>query len=176
MILWKKFLKFEKKQIKTSIIDEKPVVYNKSIVYNSKVVDKKIQVKNIWFTEVVDKKTQVKHIWFPENDERQKLVKYAYKIGGKDFLLTILAENSTMQIDRKSIIVGSNWYSDYWLCQINIWYHPEILSNWKNWKKFKDWFYDPYKQLDYCQKLFSWWVRFYWYDKRHTVKKNILFY
>jgi len=77
-----------------------------------------------------------------------------------------------MWIDRKSWLVWANWYSDYWLCQINIGWHPDVLW-WSNWKKFKDWFYDPYKQLDYCNKLFTSWTRFYWYDVRYKVAHKI---
>lgn len=80
-----------------------------------------------------------------------------------------------MWIDRKSYVVWKNWYSDYWICQVNIGYHPEVLSNGSNWKKFVDWFYDPYKQIDYCYKLFSWWTTFYWYFVRHKVENKIAF-
>ena len=116
----------------------------------------------------------VKHNERNKNDERQDWINYAYKIWWKDFLLTILAENSTMWIDRKSNMVWANWYSDYWLCQINVWRHPEVLW-WSNWKRFKDWFYDPYKQLDYCNNLFTNWTRFYWYDVRHKMESKITF-
>ena len=118
---------------------------------------------------------KVTHKDWELDDERQKWINYAYNIWGKDFLFTILAENWTMWIDRKSWLVWANWYSEYWICQINVWWHPEILSNWKNWKRFVDRFYDPYKQIDYCWKKYSWWTKFYWYNVRMKIEKKIDF-
>lgn len=122
----------------------------------------------------VKKASSIVHNEWNDSDERQEWINYAYKIWWEDFVYTILAENGTMWIDRKSGIVWANWYSDYGLCQINVGRHPEVLW-WSNWKRFKDWFYNPYKQLDYCNKLFVWWTRFYWYDVRHKVKHKIVF-
>ena len=130
---------------------------------NKKV--EKIEVKN----------KKIAHKGWSIDDERQDWLNYAYKLWGKDFVLTLLAENGTMSIDRKSGSIWVNWYSDYWLCQINIGYHKAILSDWKNGKKFADWFYDPYKQLDYCYKLYSNWTKFYWYDVRHRMVTSINF-
>jgi len=115
----------------------------------------------------------VKHKEWDILDVRQDYINYAYRMWWKDFLLTILAENGTMWIDRKSNAVWANGYSDYGLCQINVWYHPEIL--WTT-RRFKEWFYNPYKQLDYCWELYSWWTRFYWYDVRHKVEHKLEFY
>ena len=111
--------------------------------------------------------------WF-KDDDRQKWLQYALDIWWKDFVLTLLAENWTMWIDRKSLAVWKNGYSDYWLCQINVGYHPEVLL-WSNWKRFKDWFYDPYKQLDYCNKLFQNWTTFYGYHVRYKSEKFLIF-
>lgn len=114
------------------------------------------------------------HKYWSKDDERQKWLNYAYKIWWKDFVLTILAENWTMWIDRKSLMVWKNWYSDYWICQVNVGYHPIILG-WSNWKRFKDWFYNPYKQLDYCNKLFQGGITFYGYFNRHKVENKLIF-
>lgn len=108
-------------------------------------------------------------------DERQDWLNYAYRKWWIDFVLTILAENGTMWIDRKSNSVWANWYSDFWLCQINIWWHPEVLSWYSNWKMFHDWFYDPYKQLDYCYWKFAEGTRFYGYDVRHRMQDKIIY-
>lgn len=90
--------------------------------------------------------------WFEDNKHMQDLVNYAYKIGGKDFLLTLEGENGLWKWDRKSGMVGANGYSDYGLCQLNGQYHASfIFANGANLKAGwgKD-FQDPYKQLDYC--------------------------
>ena len=136
------------------------------------ILEKKKEVRKQEINKVENKKYIIHNEWSLE-DERQDWINYAYKIWWKDFVLTILAENGTMWIDRKSGMVWANGYSDYWLCQINVWYHKDILSDWKNWKRFKDWFYNPYKQLDYCNKLFITGTRFYWYDVRHKVAHKI---
>ena len=85
---------------------------------------------------------------------------------------TFLAENWTMWITRKSGLIWNNWYRDYWICQINAWYHPEILGNWD--KYFADWFYDPYKQMDHCIKKFKSWTTFYAYPHRFNRTKQIV--
>jgi len=86
---------------------------------------------------------------------------------------TFLAENWTMWITRKSGLIWVNWYRDYWICQINAWWHPEILGNW-NGKYFADWFYDPYKQMDHCIKKFKNWTTFYAYPHRFNRTKEIV--
>lgn len=127
------------------------------------------------FNEKETNKAKIIHKEWDKSDVRQKRLQYAYNLWWKDFVLTIITENWTMWIDRKSYVVWSNWYSDYGICQINIGFHPEVLSNWSNWKKFVDWFYDPYKQIDYCNKLFKWWTKFYWYNNRFKVQNKIDF-
>lgn len=114
--------------------------------------------------------------WFESNKEMQDLVNYAYKIGGKDFLLTMEWENGLWKWDRKSGLVGSNGYSDYGLCQLNAQYHGKWMfangSNPKDW--FSKEFQDPYKQIDYCCGVFQDGLAkgrihttFYAYNKRH---------
>lgn len=85
---------------------------------------------------------------------------------------TFLAENWTMWVTRKSGLVWNNWYRDYGICQINAWYHPEIL--WNGDKYFVDWFYDPYKQMDHCIKKFKWGTTFYAYKHRYVRTRDIV--
>jgi len=85
---------------------------------------------------------------------------------------TFLAENWTMWIIRKSTIIWKNWYRDYWICQINAGWHPEILWKWD--KYFIDWFYDPYKQMDFCIKKFKEGTTFYAYPYRYQRTKDIV--
>lgn len=106
-------------------------------------------------------------VWYfwPE-DPKQDLINYAYKKGGRDFLLTLNGENGIWQWDKKSDMVGSNGYSDYWLCQLNGQYHAKfIFANGANSKDGwgKD-FQDPYKQVDYCFEVFH-----------DAIKKGMIF-
>ena len=113
---------------------------------------------------------------FEDNQHIQDLVNHAYKIGGRDFLLTVEGENGLWQRDRKSGLVWANWFSDYWLCQLNAKYHRKWIfankQNLKDWfsKEFQDW----YNQLNYCWEVFQDWIKkgrlkttFYAYNKRH---------
>lgn len=96
----------------------------------------------------------------------------------KDLVKTFIAENGSMWLIKKSYMVWANGYSDYGLCQMNTWYHPEILSgkwNYGSWKYFKDWFYDPYEQIKFCIKKYKWWTRFYGYDVRHRADRVLIF-
>lgn len=117
-----------------------------------------------------------KHM-FTKDDPIQDVINYAYKKGGKDFLLTLEGENGLWKWDRKSGIVGSNGYSDYGLCQLNAQYHGKfIFANGYNLKDgFSNQFKDPYKQVDIC---FEVWqdafekgrikTTFYAYNNRHN--------
>lgn len=125
------------------------------------------------------------------DDERQEWLNYAYRKWGIDFVLTLLAENGTMWIERQSevwsqrinwknvICNKENWTSNcvreesYWICQLNRIYHPEI--NWTHWHKFQEWFYDPYKQIDHCWYKYSTGTRFYGYDVRERQRYKIIF-
>ena len=73
-------------------------------------------------------------VWyFSPEDPKQDLINYAYKKGGRDFLLTLNGENGIWQWDRKSDRVGANGYSDYGLCQLNGQYHAKfIFANGQN--------------------------------------------
>lgn len=110
------------------------------------------------------------------DDKRQKWLNYMYRKSNynKNLMWTFLAENGTMWLTKKSWIVWANWYSDYWICQINSGYHKIILWKW-NWKYFADWFYNPYKQMDYCIKLYNQGTRFYGYNVRYKSKNKLIF-
>jgi len=106
---------------------------------------------------ITKSKFRQKGVWhFSPEDPKQDLINYAYKKGGRDFLLTLNGENGIWQWDRKSDRVGANGYSDYGLCQLNGEYHGKfIFANGQNikggwWEDFKD----PYKQVDYCLEVF----------------------
>lgn len=64
---------------------------------------------------------------WPTNDPIQDIVNYAYKKGGKDFLLTLEGENGLWKWDRRSGIVGSNGYYDYGICQLNGQWHAKFI-------------------------------------------------
>lgn len=118
----------------------------------------------------------IKKGW-PATDEIQNIVNYAYKKGGKDFLLTLEWENGLWKWDRRSGVVGANGYYDYGICQLNgQWHGKFIFANGYNLKAgFSKDFQSPYKQIDYC---FGVWkdaiaknrikTTFYAYNVRHT--------
>lgn len=123
--------------------------------------------------------TKVINNWWDKNDIRQTWLQYLLDNWGEDAMRTFLAENWTMWLTRKSDLVWSNGYRDYWICQINAWYHSEILWWWGNywsWKYFAEWFYDPYKQMDKCIDKFKWWTKFYAYPYRYERTKSIIVY
>lgn len=114
---------------------------------------------------------------WPTNDPIQDIVNYAYKKGGKDFLLTLEGENGLWKWDRRSGVVGSNGYYDYGICQLNGQWHAKfIFANGYNLKAgFSENFKDPYKQIDYCIGVWNDAIRkgkikttFYAYNVRHA--------
>ncbi len=117
------------------------------------------------------KELKVLHKWWAKNDEKQKWLQYILDKWWEDMVRTFLAENWTMWITRRSEKIWYNWYYDFGICQINSWYHPEIL--WQK-RKFADWFYDPYKQIDKCIELYNQWTKLWWYDHRFERTKDIL--
>jgi len=116
----------------------------------------------------------IKKGW-PATDEIQNIVNYAYKKGGKDFLLTLEWENGLWKWDRRSGVVGANGYYDYGICQLNgQWHGKFIFANGYNLKAgFSKDFQSPYKQIDYCIGVWNDAIRkgrikstFYAYNKR----------
>ncbi len=101
----------------------------------------------------------------------QKIVDYAFQLGGKDFVLTLEAENGLWKSDRKSDKVGANGYSDFGLCQLNMEYHEPFIRSQE--------FNNPYKQIDYCYEVWKKAINqgrikttFYGYNRRHVVISN----
>jgi len=117
--------------------------------------------------------TLVSHNGFG-SEYHDSIMSFAYYIWGKDFLLTLNAENWWRDKDKLSNIVWANWYRDQWLCQLNRKYHlPFILS---------DDFKDPYKQIRYCFDVYSDAVQrgkikttFYWYNHRFTRDNGFIY-
>lgn len=85
---------------------------------------------------------------------------------------TFLAENTSMWITTRWEKIWKNNHYDRGICQINSWYHPEIL--WGDAKQFQEWFYNPYKQMDKCIELYKSWTKFWGYDYRFERTKDIL--
>lgn len=144
----------EEKPEETPKEDPKPIQTTKQIVIDQQIYKK----------------------WWSKDDPRQDLINYAYKIGWKDFLYTLDNENWLWDYKRRSNMVWSNGYSDYWLCQLNgQWHWKFMFANGYNLKKwFSNDFLDPYKQLDYCWGVFQDGVKrgiikttFYAYNVRH---------
>lgn len=100
---------------------------------------------------------------------------YAYDLSNdKDFVKTLVAENGTVDPQRKSMIVGSNGYSDFGICQLNRQWHNKFIDS----QEFKD----PFKQVEYCWGVYQDGVKrgiitttFYGYNKRHTVEHLLTF-
>lgn len=87
------------------------------------------------------------HKWFARDDLRQKMVAYAYKLGGLDFVKVIECENGNRNIKA----VGDSWKA-FWLCQMNTRYHR--LPEW-----FKE---NRVLQVEYCYKKWRQGTKFYW--------------
>lgn len=150
-----------------------PIVEKKPAVAVAKI-DKKVEViapVPVSVNRITKKKYRLYGVWyFSPEDPKQDLINYAYKKGGRDFLLTLNGENGTWSWDRKSDRVWSNGYSDYGLCQLNGQYHAKFIfangQNIKGWwgKDFKD----PYKQVDYCLEV--------WHDAIRKGRIKTTFY
>lgn len=104
--------------------------------------------------------------YFEKEDPRQDLINYTYKVGWKDFLLTLDGENWSWTANRKSNIVWANWYYDFGICQLNKKYHKDFINS----KEFQD----PYKQVDYCfgvwqDAIKKWRLKTTFYAYRHRL-------
>jgi len=101
-------------------------------------------------------------------NEKNALVSYAYEKGGKDFMLTLGAENGTWEKNRCSG-VNSNGYRDCGICQLNRKWHSNFIDSPE--------FQDPYKQIDYCLRVYNDGIEkgritttFYGYNVRHKTE------
>lgn len=109
------------------------------------------------------------HYGFTSGSVAQLYISYACLISNadQDFVLTMNAENGGWNIDRRSGLIWANWYYDYGLCQINKWYHPEIVND----KRF----YTDYKRhIEQCRNLYKWGTRFYGFDVRYKRAKGLV--
>lgn len=122
------------------------------------------EVKEIQKEEAEEIKIYKKY--FEKEDPRQDLINYAYKVGWKDFLLTLDGENWLWTANRKSNIIWANWYYDFGICQLNKKYHKSFINS----KEFED----PYKQVDYCfgvwqDAIKKWRLKTTFYAYRHRL-------
>ncbi len=176
------------KQLVVAMIDMQKVSTPVPVVKNTVLVKKDIvsppikkakvsNVAKIPLPQPPNNPQRIQKKGWSKNDEIQNLVNYAYKKGGKDFLLTLEGENGLWKWDRKSMIVWSNGYSDYGMCQVNAQFHARFIF--ANGQNLKAWFWkdfqDPYKQIDYCYWVFKdaivkWRIKttFYAYNVRQS--------
>jgi len=144
----------------------------------SQIDDLKMQAQvnsNEWLLQqaVIDENTvqtafRVKKLW--ADPHIQRLVNYAYELWGRDFVLTLEAENWNWTSNRvHNKPYWRNWrkYNDHGLCGISDYYHPQVVSHPQ--------FTDPYWQIRKCHELYEGWTRFYWYDVRGRVAWNFNF-
>lgn len=122
------------------------------------------EVKETQKEELEEIKIYKKH--FEKEDPRQDLINYAYKVGWKDFLLTLDGENWLWTTNRKSNIIWANWYYDFGICQLNKKYHKDFINSQE--------FQDPYKQVDYCfgvwqDAIKKWRLKTTFYAYRHRL-------
>lgn len=102
--------------------------------------------------------------------EQVSYLRYAYEISqDEDFVLTLKKECGEVSPTCKSYKIGANGHWDYGLCQLNYQWHQPFIDS----EDFKD----PYKQIDYCWKIYEGYKkrgiigkRFYAYNVRHLVK------
>lgn len=111
--------------------------------------------------------------WFPEDSIANRVVNKVLNEVGMDMVLTLIWENGTFRLDRKSNQIWSNWYYDYGLCQLNYQYHKEFIDS----PEFKDW----EKQTEYCIWVWNDAVKknrlsttFYAYNTRNDKKDHII--
>jgi len=110
------------------------------------------------------------HKGYKEDDQIQKYVQYAYKISWNDinFVATLEAENWAWNMYRQSDVV-KNWIREdsYWFCQLHRNWHRDVVDT-------KEFWSDPYRQLDKCFEKYDWWTKFYWYYQRNKVKSRFI--
>lgn len=88
----------------------------------------------------------IQHVWYSSDDYRQAIVQRAYELGWMDFVIMIECESWF-----NPNAIGDNGHA-HGLCQMSDLYH----------KIPKEYFEDPYSQLDYCFTKRKSWTRFYW--------------
>ena len=89
------------------------------------------------------------HEGYPSDSLVQKIVNYAYKLWGYDFVAVLECENGQYNL-------FARWDSGnaFWLCQMNRLYHKDIP------KEYYEWVWQV--QVEYCYQKWKAWTRFYW--------------
>lgn len=112
--------------------------------------------------------------WFPEDSIANRVANKVLSEVGIDMVLTLIWENGTFRLDRKSNQIWSNWYYDYWLCQLNYKYHKKFIDS-EDFKNFE-------KQTEYCIWVWNDAVKknklsttFYAYNVRNKYKDRIIY-
>jgi len=97
------------------------------------------------------------HKGYPADSQAQKIVQYAYKLGGMDFVYVLECENWTYDLKR----VGDHGHARS-ICQVNDRFHKDIPSDFTtNWVV----------AVEYCYKKWKQWVAFYWPSRIIKGKK-----
>ena len=91
------------------------------------------------------------HKWFARDDVKQKMVQYAYKLWGMDFVKLIECENGNWNPKA----VGDSGKA-FWLCQMNTNYH-KLPDDYKD---------NRVVQVEYCYKKWSQWTKYYWPSRK----------
>ena len=97
------------------------------------------------------------HKWFSEDSLTQKIVNYAYKLGGMDFVYVLECENWSYRLNSR----GDNGHA-HWICQMNDRYHKDIPSDYTT---------NRVVAVEYCYKKWKSWVAFYWPSRIIKGKK-----
>ena len=90
---------------------------------------------------------QITHKWFPADSYVQDIVRYAYKLGGWDFVAVLECENGSYGL-------ATVWDSGHahGLCQMNDRYHKDIPADYTT---------NRVVAVEYCYKKRKGWTRFY---------------
>ena len=108
-------------------------------------------------SKVIENTVPIVHKWFQSDDVRQKMVQYAYKLWGIDFVTMIECENGNWSLSVK----GDSWHA-HGLCQMNDRYHKDIPAEYStNWVV----------AVEYCYQKYSTGTKFYWPSRRVKWKK-----
>lgn len=91
---------------------------------------------------------RVVHDGRPQDHVVQKIVNYAYKLGGYDFLAVLECENGSYKLDA----VGDKGHA-FWLCQVNNLYHKDIPADYTK---------NRVVAVEYCYQKWKAGTRFYW--------------
>lgn len=129
---------------------------------NPVVIPAESETETAGTAEVIENTVPIVHKWFQSDDERQKMVQYAYKLGGIDFVTMIECENWNWNISA----IGDSGKA-FGLCQMNTNYH-----------KLPEWYKNVWQvQVEYCYEKWSTGTKFYWPTRKikwQTCKNYVL--